>query len=142
MMSQENLQELLSGNNMKNKYISTCHCQVVELELYMPNGIEELRRCNCSICSRKGAIISSVLLENLTVTKGKDKLTKYTFGTHKAEHYFCSICGIYTHHKRRSNPHQYGVNIACIEGVNIEDYKDIKYLDGKHNHPADKLDIK
>lgn len=27
-------------------------------------------------------------------------------------------CGIYTHHRRRSNPHEYGYNVGCLEGVN------------------------
>lgn len=26
-------------------------------------------------------------------------------------------CGIYTHHQRRSNPSEYGFNVACLEGV-------------------------
>ncbi|APC91530.1 MULTISPECIES: GFA family protein [Francisella] len=123
---------------MSKKYKSTCHCKAIELELYLPNGLEKLRRCNCSICSRKGAVVSSVSLENLKIIRGEDMLTKYTFGTHTAEHYFCSVCGIYTHHKRRSNPNEYGINVACIDGVDIENFKDIKYLDGKNNHPADK----
>ena len=123
---------------MNTKYRSTCHCNAIELELYLPNGLENLRCCNCSICSRKGVIVASVLLDNLEIIKGQEKLTKYTFGTHTAEHYFCSVCGIYTHHKRRSNPNEYGINIACIDGVNINEYKNVKYLDGKNNHPADK----
>ncbi|MED7788535.1 GFA family protein [Francisella sp. 19X1-34] len=123
---------------MNTKYRSTCHCNAIELQLYLPNGLENLRRCNCSICSRKGAIVASVLLDNLEIIKGQEKFTKYTFGTHTAEHYFCSVCGIYTHHKRRSNPNEYGINIACIDGVDIDKFKNVEYLDGKNNHPADK----
>ena len=47
---------------------------------------------------------------------GEDRLTLYQFGTHTAEHYFCSVCGIYTHHRRRSNPDEIGVNLACLDG--------------------------
>tara|TARA_B110000977_G_C10963697_1_gene449577 strand:+ start:662 stop:1033 length:372 start_codon:yes stop_codon:yes gene_type:complete len=123
---------------MSNIYKSSCHCGAVELELYMPDGLKDLKRCNCSICSMKGAVVGSIELDNLKVTKGKHNLTKYVFGTFEAKHYFCSMCGIYTHHKRRSNPNQYGFNIACVDGVNIEDYKFVQYLDGKNNHPSDK----
>ena len=115
---------------------ATCHCGAVELSLIMPSGLEKLRRCNCSMCSRRNAVVASVKLENLTVTKGKDKLSLYTFGTHVAQHYFCSVCGIYTHHKRRSDPTEYGVNISCIEGIRIEDYKDTGYFDGRNYHPG------
>ena len=93
---------------------SSCHCGSVQLILTMPNGLEKIRRCNCSICSRKNAVVASVKISNLEVVKGKEFLTKYTFNTHTAKHYFCSKCGIYTHHQRRSDPSEYGVNIACI----------------------------
>ena len=64
-------------------------------------------------------------------------LSKYSFNTHTAKHYFCSKCGIYTHHQRRSDPCEYGVNISCIEGISIEDYLHVGYDDGKNNHPSD-----
>jgi hypothetical protein len=95
----------------------TCHCGAVEFEVALPNGLEDLRRCNCSLCRRKGAIMASVSVEGLRVTRGEDMLTLYQWNTKTAKHYFCKICGIYTHHQRRSNPAQYGFNVACIEGV-------------------------
>lgn len=115
---------------------STCHCGGVELLIKIPNGRKELRRCNCSIRRKKGTVVASVAIENLPVVKGEKALTEYTFYTHTAKHYFCSRCGIYTHHKRRSNPSQYGVNIACIEGINIEginieDFLHIGYVEGR-----------
>ena len=107
---------------MMGTVISKCHCGSVELELMLPNGLENLRRCNCSICSRRNAVVASVAIDNLKVVKGSAELKEYTFNTHTAKHYFCSICGIYTHHQRRSVPSEYGFNIACVEGIKIEDY--------------------
>ena len=98
-------------------HISTCHCGAVELEIQLPDGIVDPRRCNCSICRRKGAIVGSIPLSGLKIVNGEDKLRLYQFDTKEAEHYFCSICGIYTHHRRRSNPNQYGINLGCLEGV-------------------------
>ena len=89
----------------------------------MINGLEEVRRCNCSLCRRKGAIIASVSVEKLKVIKGGDKLSLYQWNSMEAKHYFCSVCGIYTHHQRRSNPLEFGFNIACIEGINPFDYE-------------------
>ena len=68
---------------------------------------------------------------------GEDALTLYSWGTGTAKHYFCRHCGIYTHHRRRSDPSECGVNIGCIEGVNPRDFEPIGYSDGV-NHPADK----
>ncbi|HMQ11737.1 MAG TPA: GFA family protein [Oligoflexia bacterium] len=118
------------------KYKMTCHCAGVEIEVQLNKGLEKIRRCNCSICSRKGAVVASVPLQYLKVVKGQDLLQLYTFNTHTAKHYFCKVCGIYTHHQRRSDPTEYGINIACIDGVNIENYKSVPYSDGI-NHPKD-----
>ena len=118
-------------------YLLTCHCEKIKIHLNLPNGLVNLRRCNCSICSRKNAVVASVKLENLTLVKGQEFLSCYTFNTKTAEHYFCSNCGIYTHHQRRSKPNEFGFNISCLEGVKIEEYKNIGYLDGRNNHPSD-----
>ena len=123
--------------NAKGIFRSTCHCGAVELELNLPNGLEELRRCDCSMCRRRGAIVASVTLDNLTVVKGADKLSLYQFNTMVAKHFFCSVCGIYTHHQRRSNPHLYGFNVACVEGVDPYALGEIPVMDGL-NHPCDR----
>ncbi|MGB5328796.1 MAG: GFA family protein [Gammaproteobacteria bacterium] len=117
---------------------STCHCGAVELEIQLPEGIVEPRRCNCSICRRKGAVVGSVPLSGLKIVKGENKLGLYQFDTKEAEHYFCSVCGIYTHHKRRSNPNQYGINLGCLEGVDPNLIEGVKIHDGANNHPSDK----
>ena len=119
------------------KHKATCHCGAVVLELTLPNGIENPRRCDCSICRRKGAIVGSVDLSGIEVIEGKEMLRLYQFNTNTAKHYFCSNCGIYTHHQRRSNPTEYGFNIGCLEGVNPFDLGDIPASDGI-NHPSDK----
>lgn len=81
--------------------------------------------------------MASVSLNDLRVIRGQDKLTLYQFNTKTAKHYFCSICGIYTHHQRRSNPNQFGFNVACLEGVNPYDLENIPIVDGI-NHPSDR----
>lgn len=116
---------------------ATCHCGAVELELSLPNGLEQLRRCDCSICRRRGAIVASIPLDGISITRGEDCLKLYQFNTMTAKHYFCSNCGIYTHHQRRSNPNQYGFNVACLEGVNPFELGDIPTIDGV-NHMADR----
>ncbi|MEO7386597.1 MAG: GFA family protein [Gammaproteobacteria bacterium] len=118
------------------KHLASCHCGAVVLELDLPEGIVDPRRCSCSICRRKGAIVGSVPLASLRVVKGEEALCLYQFNTMTARHYFCRVCGIYTHHQRRSNPHQYAYNVACLEGVNPFDIPDVRTTDGV-NHPSD-----
>ena len=131
--------KLVGGVEVQPIHRTSCHCGAVELELDLPDGIVNPRRCDCSICRRKGAIVASVPLDGLRVTKGSEQLTLYQFNTHTAKHYFCRICGIYTHHQRRSDPMQYGYNVGCLEGINPFDLPDVVTEDGVH-HPADGRD--
>ncbi len=59
----------------------------------------------------------SVALDDLEVTKGQDVLSLYEWNTKIAKHYFCSKCGIYTHHQRRRVPTEYSFNIGCIDEI-------------------------
>ena len=83
----------------------TCHCGAVEAEINLQGkGFDKLMKCNCSLCKRKGAVMQMVKNEDYKIIRGKDKLQLYQFHTKVAKHYFCSNCGIYTHHNPRSNP--------------------------------------
>jgi len=81
-------------------------------------------------------VVASVLLSGLRLVKGEEHLKLYEFNTHTAKRYFCGICGIYTHHQRRSNPHQYDFNVGCLERVNPFAIPNVPVEDGVH-HPAD-----
>lgn len=120
------------------KHRASCHCGAVELELELPDGLIDLRRCDCSLCRRRGAIAASIPLSGIRVVRGHDVLKLYQFNTRIAKHYFCSNCGIYTHHQRRSNTEQYGFNVACLQGINpLKLEQAIPTSDGV-NHPADR----
>jgi len=107
-----------------------CHCGAVEFEVRREGGLDGLRRCNCSLCRRKGASMATALLSELTITRGEDKLSLYQWNTKVARHYFCSVCGIYTHHQRRKAPDEYGFNVACIEGIDLAALGEIPLTDG------------
>ena len=104
-----------------------CHCGSVKFTIN--TKIRDLRRCNCSMCSRKGFVMGTALIDELTITSGEKNLTSYKWNTKIAEHFFCKICGINTHHKRRSDPNQYGYNIGCIEGFEMSWIGDIPFVD-------------
>ncbi len=113
-----------------------CHCGSVEAEILLDN-ITKTLRCNCSICKRKGSIMALVKNEDFKIVKGKEKLTLYQFHTKVAKHFFCSKCGIYTHHNPRSNPAMTGFNLGCIDEIDIFRLKDISINNGQ-DHPLDK----
>ncbi len=115
---------------------ASCHCGAVRFTVDIDGPIEGAMRCTCSFCRRRAAPNISVPLDRLTITQGADNLTLYTWGTGTAQHYFCRTCGIYTHHQRRSDPNEYGVNLGCIDGQNPAHYEPIPWNDGV-NHPSD-----
>lgn len=123
-------------NITSNPRKASCHCGSVQFEVRLTDGLNTIRRCSCSYCRMRGAIAASAQLDGITFTKGEDKLTLYQFNTKTAKHYFCSVCGIYTHHQRRSNPDQYGINVACLDGVSPFDFAEVVVNDGV-NHPSD-----
>ncbi|MFB9887974.1 GFA family protein [Balneatrix alpica] len=127
----------IGSTSIQPLHPASCHCGAVRLALRLPQGIQNPRRCDCSICRRKGAIVISVPLADLTLLQGQEALSCYQFNTHTAKHYFCRHCGIYTHHQRRSNPHEYGVNLGCLEGVNPYLLGPVEVTDGIH-HPSDR----
>ena len=45
----------------------------LKLKLILKN-FDKILRCNCSICKRKGAIMSMVKNEDFKIIKGKDKI--------------------------------------------------------------------
>ena len=127
----------IGGTVIHAQHRATCHCGAVELLLDLPDGVVNPRRCNCSYCRRRGTIVASVPRSGLHIIKGAEHLRVYEFNTHTAKHYFCGVCGIHTHHQRRSDPEQYGYNVGCLEGVNPFDIPEVPTSDGV-NHPADR----
>ncbi|MCX5565519.1 GFA family protein [Alcaligenes phenolicus] len=117
-------------------YKAACHCGAVRFNVKLTDGLRSARRCNCSYCRMRGAVAVSANLADIQVEQGQDALTLYQFNTGQARHYFCSHCGIYTFHQRRSNPEQYGVNVACIEGMSPFDFEEVPVNEGR-SHPKD-----
>ena len=115
----------------------TCHCGAVELAVTLSDGLNSKRRCDCSFCRRRGAVAVSAPLDGIRIVRGENALSLYQFNTGSAKHYFCRHCGIYTHHQRRSNPNEYGVNAGALEGVNPRDLDPVPWNDGV-NHPSDR----
>jgi hypothetical protein len=120
----------------RRELAAACHCGTVRFRVTLTDAFNTIRRCNCSYCRMRGAVAVSANVDDISFDAGQDALTLYQFNTKAAEHYFCSKCGIYTHHRRRSNPSQYSVNVACLEGVSPFDFAAVPVIDGV-NHPTD-----
>ena len=120
----------------EERIAGACHCGTVRFRVRLEGGLSTARRCTCSYCRMRGAVAVTAGLEDLDIVSGREALTEYRFNTGTARHFFCSRCGIYTHHGRRSNPDQYGANAACLEGVSPFDFAEVPVNDGVR-HPSD-----
>jgi hypothetical protein len=108
----------------------------VRFEATLIDGFDSIRRCNCSYCRMRGAVVAAAVAGGVRILQGEDVLTRYRFNTESAQHFFCSRCGISTHLQRRSDPNLYGVNVACLDGVSPFDFAEVPVMDGV-NHPND-----
>ena len=114
----------------------SCHCGAVVLEVTLAQPPERATRCDCSFCARRGAAAVTVRKGDLRIVKGADNLTLYQWGSRTARHYFCKTCGIYTHHQRRLNPDEFGVNLGALDGIDLRQLEPPEWVDGI-NHPSD-----
>ncbi|WP_420138287.1 GFA family protein [Sphingomonas sp.] len=112
-----------------------CHCGAIRFQVRLRGGLAAARRCSCSYCGMRGAVALTAAIDDLSLLEGADRLATYQFNTMQAEHHFCSVCGIYTHHRRRSNPNELGINAACL-GISPFDFAAVTVVDGV-NHPND-----
>ncbi|NGM45837.1 GFA family protein [Rhodobacter sp. SGA-6-6] len=115
---------------------AACHCGAVRFRVRLTDGFRTARRCSCSYCRMRGAVAVSAAVGDIAFIAGEENLTLYQFNTLTAKHWFCKTCGIYTHHQRRSNPREFGVNVACLEGVSPFDFPEVPVVDGVF-HPSD-----
>lgn len=115
-----------------NHYEGSCHCGTIRFS-YEGDPIERGLRCNCSICSRKGAMMTleAIAPERFKIDADEGALGLYQFGAQTAKHYFCKKCGIYTFHETARMPGHFRANIGCIENMDtLEMEADV--FDGKH----------
>ena len=119
--------------------ILRCHCGAVEIQVNLKKEIDKLMRCNCSMCKRKGTMVATIDKKDLKIVKGENKIKFYQFNTKVAKHHFCSECGVQTHNLRRSDPNTYGINIGCMDEIDVNELFRLKtFISDGQNHIKDR----
>ena len=109
-------------------YRGSCHCGAVQFEI--ETEITDLYTCDCSLCRKKNALMTTVHEDKFELLAGADRLTLYQWNAKIARHFFCSSCGIYQFHKKRAMPDHYGINVRCLDGFDAEGMP-VRRADGK-----------
>jgi hypothetical protein len=114
------------------QYRARCHCGRVRFSFRSPE-IRTGVRCDCSLCVRRGAVLSSTYIarEDFTPHHDPDDLGRYFWNEHVLHNYFCKTCGIFTYIGDGENAKDgYRVNLGCVEGVAVLALE-ISIIDGK-----------
>jgi hypothetical protein len=101
------------------KYTGSCHCGKVAFEV--EGEIQALTECNCSICSRKGALMWFVARDSLKLLTPDENASTYRFNKHLIRHRFCAACGIHPYGEGvdPKGNRMAAVNARCLEGVDL-----------------------
>lgn len=121
-------------------YEGSCHCGAVRFR-FESEAITTGLRCNCSICVRKGGVVSSRYYpsESFAEVVGADRLAVYRFGDEDMNHYFCPTCGVSPFQVVAKLPPSYEgaakvgdrrINLGCVPDVDVFALE-VRLVDGK-----------
>jgi len=114
------------------EYRARCHCGRVRFSFRSPE-IKTGCRCNCSLCVRRGAVLSSgyIAAADFTPHHDADDLGLYRWNEKVLSNYFCRACGIFTYIGDGENAADgFRVNLGCVEGLDTLAL-DIRIIDGR-----------
>ncbi len=111
-------------------YKGSCHCGKIAYEVEA--DIDEVISCNCSICQRKGHLLTFVPLMNFHLKTSKENLADYTFNAQRIHHHFCPSCGCspFALGSDGKGNEMAAINVRCLEDVDIDSFK-VKHVDGR-----------
>jgi len=94
-----------------------CHCERVRFKATV--DLAEVITCNCSICSKTGAMLAFTPASAFVLQSGEDNLTDYQFGKKNIHHLFCKTCGIRSFGRGTmpDGTKMVGINVRCLDGI-------------------------
>ena len=100
-------------------YKGSCHCGKIAFEV--EGEIKEVMACNCSMCSRKGALLWAVPRQKLHLLTPEKDASTYLFNKHVIKHRFCADCGIHPFGEGADpkGNQMAAVNARCLEGIEL-----------------------
>ena len=111
-------------------YTGGCHCGGIRYET--TTDLATVISCNCSICTKRGALWAFVKPEQFGLRSGGEDLADYQFNRKVIHHMFCPVCGIESF-ARGTAPDGSGmiaINVRCLDDVDPAALE-IKRFDGK-----------
>ena len=112
------------------KHQGSCHCGEIRYEV--DGEVKNAMACNCSICSRKGALMWFVPRSSLKLLTPRSALSTYTFNKHVIKHHFCAKCGIHPFGEGvdPKGNEMAAINIRTLEDIDLRKIP-VSHFDGK-----------
>jgi hypothetical protein len=116
------------------KHKGSCHCGDVRLEV----EIDATRgsRCNCSICTKLGAVGAIVKPEAFKLLTPEDRMGAYAWGGKVSTCSFCKRCGVYCfgrEHLAQLGGDFVSVNLNVLDDIDPSMVK-VMHWDGRHDN--------
>lgn len=111
-------------------YRGSCHCGKIAFEV--DGTLTKVVECNCSICTRRGALHWFVPRDVFRLLTPESDLGAYTFNKHAITHRYCATCGCapFSEGIAPSGQHMVSINTRCLEGVDLAALE-IGHFDGR-----------
>ncbi len=112
-------------------YKGSCHCGNIAFEVR--GELTGVMECNCSICSRKEALMWFVPFDHMQLTSSGTGVGTYTFNKHAIKHHFCQTCGIHPYAEGvepKKGERTAAINVRCLEEVDLATLL-VKQYDGR-----------
>ena len=100
-------------------YTGGCHCGQIRFEC--TTDMAMVTACNCSICTKRGALWAFVPPESFGLRAGGEMLADYQFNKKVIHHLFCPDCGVapFSRGKGPDGKEMIAVNVRCLDDVDV-----------------------
>lgn len=100
-------------------YAGGCHCGKVRFEAAL--DLDRTIACNCSICTKRGSILSASSADQFKLLSGESDLSDYQFNKEIIHHLFCSTCGTaaFARGTAPDGKAMVMVNVRCLDDIDV-----------------------
>lgn len=100
-------------------YGGGCHCKAVQFEVDLE--LKEVMECNCSICSKRGWLLTFAPESQFRLLKGEEMLTVYHFNKKMVHHTFCKVCGTASFGRGSDGKgnNMVAINARCLDDADL-----------------------
>lgn len=112
------------------KHQGGCHCGAIRYEVTL--ALDKVISCNCSMCQKRGSLLTFAPASAFTLKSGEGALTEYLFNKHMIHHLFCKICGILSFARGTApdGTDTVAINARCLDDVDLDTLTIMKF-DGR-----------